>query len=127
VSLRRLRYQLRCAASGHDTRPRLVGGSTVEHRCLRCGAVVGDPEPAASSRQAPALPIADEPALAGLPPTLAEADDGAGPAGENGHGDSDDDGLAALQALKELGELHAAGVLTDAEFAAKKAELLRRV
>jgi hypothetical protein len=104
-----------------------VGGSTVEHRCLRCGALVGDPEPAASSLQAPIPPTDEAPALAGLPPTLSEADDGAGSAGENGHADAEDDAMAALQALKELGELHAAGVLTDAEFAAKKAELLRRV
>jgi hypothetical protein len=115
VSLRRLRYQLRCAASGHDTRPRIVGGSTVEHRCLRCGAIVGDPEPAASS------------ARGGLPPTMTEPDTSAGPASGNGFVDAEEDRLAALQALKELGELHAAGVLTDAEFESKKAELLRRV
>lgn len=121
MSLRRLRYQLRCAASGHDTRPRLVGDSTVEHRCLRCGAVVGDPEPAASSTYGPsaAEPQRDGPALAGLPPTLDELADG--------DAEPDDDGAAALHALKELGELHAAGVVTDAEFAVKKAELLRRV
>ena len=49
VSLRRLRYQLRCATAGHDTRPYLVGGSMVEQRCLRCGALVGD----ASRRRRP--------------------------------------------------------------------------
>ena len=124
VSLRRLRYQLRCAASGHDTRPRLVGGSTVEHRCLRCGAIVGDPEPAASSARGP---TDDAPALAGLPPTMTEPDGSEADASENGFADAEEDGLAALQALKELGELHSAGVLTDAEFEAKKAELLRRV
>jgi hypothetical protein len=127
VSLRRLRYQLRCAASGHDTRPRLVGGSTVEHRCLRCGAIVGDPEPAASSARGSGGPADEAPALAGLPPTMTEPDGSATPASGNGSADAEDDGLAALQALKELGELHAAGVLTDAEFEAKKAELLRRV
>jgi hypothetical protein len=89
-----------------------VGGSAIEHRCLRCGAVVGDPEPAASSEHGPSLPVDEGPALAGLPPTIA---------------DGDEEGLTALHALKELGELHAAGVVTDAEFAVKKAELLRRV
>ena len=127
MSLRRLRYQLRCAASGHDTRPRLVGGSTVEHRCLRCGAIVGDPEPAASSAQGSGAPTAEAPALAGLPPTMTEPDEAAAPAAGNGHADAEEDGLAALQALKELGELYAAGVLTEAEFETKKAELLRRV
>jgi hypothetical protein len=33
----------------------------------------------------------------------------------------------ALEALRKLGELRASGVLTEAEFEAKKAELLRRV
>ena len=32
-----------------------------------------------------------------------------------------------LEALKQLGELKAAGVLTDEEFAAKKAELLKQI
>jgi hypothetical protein len=32
-----------------------------------------------------------------------------------------------MQALQQLGELRAAGVLTDEEFAAKKAELLRQI
>ena len=93
----------------------------VEHRCLRCGAVVGDREPAASSVQGPGS--ADEgPVLAGLPPTvMTEPDAG------NGRIDAEEDGLSALQALKELGELHASGVLTDTEFEVKKAELLRRV
>lgn len=121
MSLRRLRYQLRCAASGHDTRPRLVGDAMVEHRCLRCGALVGDPEPAASTPRPTAL--------AGLPPAITDQVDAAtGPDG-NGYADAEEEeeGLTALQALKELGELHAAGVVTDAEFAAKKAELLRRV
>jgi Short C-terminal domain len=93
-----------------------VGGSAIEHRCLRCGAVVGDPEPAASSEHGPSAPVDEGPALAGLPPTIADAD-----------GDGDEEGMTALHALKELGELHAAGVVTDAEFAVKKAELLRRV
>jgi hypothetical protein len=42
-------------------------------------------------------------------------------------GDEDADTLSALHALRELADLHAAGVLTDGEFVAKKAELLRRV
>ncbi len=33
----------------------------------------------------------------------------------------------ALEQLRKLGDLHTAGVLTDAEFDAKKAELLRRL
>lgn len=32
-----------------------------------------------------------------------------------------------IEALKQLGELHAAGVVTDAEFEAKKAELLQQI
>jgi hypothetical protein len=113
VSLRRFRYQLRCAAKGHDTRPHLVGGSVVEQRCLRCGALVGEPEPAASS--ATAEPPADP-----LPP----APNGA-VSGETA--DPEAEPAAAIEALRALGELHEAGVITDAEFAAKKAELLRRV
>jgi hypothetical protein len=46
-------------------------------------------------------------------------------AGESENGE--ESSRAALTALRELGELHAAGVLTDREFARKKAELLRRV
>ena len=67
----------------------------VEHRCLRCGALVGEPEPAASRPTAPAP--------------------------------SDPQSSPAIEALGALKELHASGVLTDDEFAAKKAELLRRV
>jgi hypothetical protein len=129
VSLRRLRYQLRCAAKGHDPRPYLVGGSVIENRCLRCGALVGDVERAASSDHGPAVPASENP----LPP----AEPSAGPVSSNGgsghaeaEADDEDDGgasTAALTALRELGELHASGVLTDTEFAAKKAELLRRV
>jgi hypothetical protein len=129
VSLRRLRYQLRCAAKGHDPRPYLVGGSVIEHRCLRCGALVGDVEPVASSDHGLAVPASENP----LPPAAPSADPvtsngGSGhaeaePVGEDGDGAS----TAALTALRELGELHTSGVLTDKEFAAKKAELLRRV
>ena len=34
---------------------------------------------------------------------------------------------AALEKLQKLGELHASGVLTDAEFAAQKAKLLNEI
>lgn len=101
----------------------------IEHRCLRCGALVGDVEPAASSEYGPTLPVPENP----LPPADLRVD----PVTSNGApaqtgdeaGDEDDDAAtnAALAALRELGELHATGVLTDKEFAAKKAELLRRV
>lgn len=94
----------------------------VEHRCLRCGAVVGDREPAASSVHGPGAAADEGPVLAGLPPTVTTEPDAA-----NGRIDAEEDGLSALQALKELGELHASGVLTDTEFEVKKAELLRRV
>lgn len=86
---------------------------------------MGGLEPAASSEHGPSTPPGQGPAFAGLPPTMPDALDG-GDSATGGNG-AQDDGLAALQALKELGELHAAGVLTDAEFAVKKAELLRRV
>lgn len=36
-------------------------------------------------------------------------------------------GSVVAEQLKKLGELHSAGVLTDAEFAAKKTELLKRL
>jgi hypothetical protein len=139
VSLRRLKYQLRCATAGHDTRPYLVGGTMVEHRCLRCGALVGETTPAASTAATPAAPEVDTGALAPrpseLPPAAPRAaENGAAPpAGSGGaaadDADSEDDGdaLSALHALRELADLHAAGVLTNREFAAKKAELLRRV
>lgn len=34
---------------------------------------------------------------------------------------------ATADKLKKLGELHASGILTDEEFAAKKAELLKEI
>jgi len=129
VSLRRIRYQMRCAAKGHDVRPHLVGGSLVEHRCLRCGALIGKPVPATAAARRPAdveqapppLPD-DEPASAHEPRAGADA---------NGDAPSPDDAAtptaSALAALRELGDLHAAGVLTDEEFAAKKAELLAEI
>jgi Short C-terminal domain len=125
VSLRRLRYQLRCAAKGHDTRPYLVGGSVIENRCLRCGALVEGVEPAAASDHGPAVPASENP----LPPADPAGLNGGSAHAEAAPGDEDDDGPtnAALAALRELGELHASGVLTDKEFAAKKAQLLRRV
>jgi hypothetical protein len=126
VSLRRLRYQLRCAAKGHDPRPYLVGGSVIEHRCLRCGALVEDIEPAAASEHVPAVPASENP----LPPAEPAPSANGGSANADAKaGDEEDDGTtnAALAALRELGELHASGVLTDKEFAAKKAQLLRRV
>lgn len=98
----------------------------IEHRCLRCGALVGDAEPAASSDHGPALPTSENP----LPPAAPVTANGGSAHVEDDTGDGDDDDPstnAALGALRELGELHASGVLTDAEFAAKKAELLRRV
>ena len=49
------------------------------------------------------------------------------PSGGDADADADPSTNTALAALRELGELHASGVLTDREFAAKKAELLRRV
>jgi hypothetical protein len=99
----------------------------IENRCLRCGALVGDVAAAASSDYGPAVPATENP----LPPAEPSADPvtsngGAGHA-EAEPGDEDDGATAALAALRELGELHASGVLTDKEFAAKKAELLRRV
>ena len=103
----------------------------VEHRCLRCGALVGDTEPAASTVHGPAAPEPDADALLPRPSELppAGSEPAANGSSERNGDDHDDDAavLAALNALRELGELHSSGVLTDAEFAAKKAELLRRV
>src|SRR6266702_4576742 len=132
VSLRRLRYQLRCAATGHDTRPYLVGGSHVEQRCLRCGALVGAAEPPASEQGlrpdgVSANDLGPQPSE--LPPATAAPTPNGNPAASDGDAgeaedtedtdETDDAALAALAALRELGELHAAGVLTDKEFAAK--------
>jgi len=143
VSLRRLRYQLHCARSGHDVRPYMVDGSRVVHRCLRCGAIVDHAETASAGEAAPdVVPVRRiEPQPSQLPPAPVERHEEAGPEPENlataddeavlvsGNGAEPDEEStqAALAALRELGELHAAGVLTDREFAHKKAELLRRV
>lgn len=127
MSLRRFRYQLRCAAKGHDTRPYLVGGSVVEHRCLRCGALVGDSEPAAGGDGPAVAPMPDDSLPhAGLPEPIS-ANGAMAHADDNGNDDGEEPGNTALAALRELGDLHASGVVTDEEFAAKKAELLRRV
>jgi Short C-terminal domain len=142
VSLRRLRYQLQCAHSGHDVRPYMVDGSHVAQRCLRCGATVGEAElegaaaePGADivparriepqPSQLPPAPIERRPEADGDVP--AEADGDAPAEADDAPEPGDDSTHAALAALRELGELHAAGVLTDREFARKKAELLRRV
>ena len=137
VSLRRLRYQLECRRFGHDVRPYMVDGSQVVQRCLRCGAIVDEGgDPAAPAEAAPdvVLPRRPEPQPSNLPPAPAERPDpeplsapevGVHPEAEEA--EAGDDALAALTALRELGELHSAGVLTDREFARKKAELLRRV
>jgi hypothetical protein len=140
VSLRRLRYQLECRRSGHDVRPYMVDGSRVVQRCLRCGAIVDEAElGAVEAVPEVAPPRRPEPQPSNLPPAPAPVeeraaiDDPAPP--ETGQPDAEvddaetgeDSAQAALAALRELGELHAAGVLTDREFARKKAELLRRV
>jgi hypothetical protein len=123
---------MRCAAKGHDTRPYLVGGSVIEHRCLRCGALVGDVEPAASSADGPAPPVSES-RLPPAEPSARPVTSNGGSAhvseasGDGGDDDADPSTGTALAALRELGELHASGVLTDREFAAKKAELLKRV
>jgi hypothetical protein len=96
---------------------------------------MGEAMPAVSTVHGPATPPADADALgprpSDLPPAAPEAAPNGSPVpvGGNGtaDGDEDADTLSALHALRELADLHAAGVLTDGEFAAKKAELLRRV
>ena len=141
VSLRRLRYQLQCARSGHDVRPYMVDGTHVAQKCLRCGAIVDDAEPGPGGEAAPDLvPVRRiEPQPSQLPPAPVERREEAEPAAvadaevdaavvtDNGADADEESTTAALAALRELGELHASGVLTDREFARKKAELLRRV
>jgi hypothetical protein len=118
----------------------MVDGSRVVQRCLRCGAIVDEAAVDAASEAASDVvpPRRPEPQPSNLPPApverpteskdetvpaaVGEPDAEAGEV-ENGEGST----RAALTALRELGELHAAGVLTDREFARKKAELLRRV
>jgi hypothetical protein len=120
----------------------MVDGSRVVHRCLRCGAIVDDAESATAGEAATdVVPVRRiEPQPSRLPPAPVErhkeaepepemldtADDAALVSG-NGAEPDEESTQAALAALRELGELHAAGVLTDGEFARKKAELLRRV
>jgi hypothetical protein len=119
----------------------MVDGSRVVQRCLRCGTIVDASEPGADEAVSDLVPPRrPEPQPSNLPPAhsapveaRAEPDDPTAP--EAGQADGEDDDAeageesthAALAALRELGELHAAGVLTDREFARKKAELLRRV
>jgi hypothetical protein len=119
----------------------MANGSRVVQRCLRCGAIVDDAEAEAAAEAAPEVvpPRRVEPQPSQLPPApverRAEADaevpaevDGDAPTEADDPAEPDEDSThAALSALRELGELHAAGVLTDREFARKKAELLRRV
>jgi len=121
-------------------RPYIVDGSRVVQRCLRCGAILDEAALDAASEAAPDVvaPRRPEPQPSNLPPapverpteskveTVPEAvgqPDAEAVGAENG----EDSTRAALTALRELGDLHAAGVLTDREFARKKAELLRRV
>jgi putative oligomerization/nucleic acid binding protein len=139
VSLRRLRYQLECRRSGHDVRPYMADGSRVVQRCLRCGAIVDEADLSLPAEAAADLvpPRRPEPQPSTLPPAPAErrTEPGAEVSpvvdvqadAEAEEAEGGDDALAALTALRELGELHSAGVLTDREFACKKAELLRRV
>ena len=117
----------------------MVDGTHVVQRCLRCGAIVDEAEltvPAEAAADV-VLPRRPEPQPSNLPPAPAErrpdeAPEAAPAVGvqadaEAREAEAGDDPLAALTALRELGELHSAGVLTDREFARKKAELLRRV
>jgi hypothetical protein len=121
----------------------MVDGSHVAQRCLRCGAIVDDAGAEAAGDAAPDVDLVRriEPQPSQLPPAPVERPEAAEPepaapdgpgdhaalVSENG-GEADEESTsAALSALRELGELHAAGVLTDGEFASKKAELLRRV
>jgi hypothetical protein len=100
----------------------------VEYRCLRCGATVGGPKPAASTEHGPAAPEPEpHPVGIGVAVPVPASNGAAALADIDGLEDERTDGISALAALRELGELYAAGILTDEEFAAKKAELLRRV
>jgi putative oligomerization/nucleic acid binding protein len=119
-------------------RPYMADGSHVVQRCLRCGAIVSESEPGAVEAVPDVVPPRrPEPQPSNLPPApvgeRAETDDPAPPgtggpdAGADDAEPGEESAQAALAALRELGELHAAGVLTDCEFARKKAELLRRV
>jgi hypothetical protein len=116
----------------------MVDGGQVVQRCLRCGAIVDEAEPAAPAEAAPDVvpPRRPEPQPSNLPPARAaerRADAEVSPEVavqtelEPEEAEPGEDARAALTALRELGELHSAGVLTDREFARKKAELLRRV
>ena len=67
---------------------------------------------------APAAPLADTPAAAAAPDTPAAAE--AAPSADTAR-------AQVMQTLRELGQLKADGILTEAEFDAKKAELLARL
>jgi len=121
----------------------MLDGSHVAQRCLRCGAIVADAGTASAGEagtddvplrriepqpsQLPPAPAGRHKAAEPEPEAVDTADDDSVLASENGAEPDEESTLAALTALRELGELHAAGVLTDGEFARKKAELLRRV
>jgi hypothetical protein len=119
----------------------MVDGTHVAQRCLRCGAIIDDAELETASEAAPDVVAVRriEPQPSQLPPApaerrheaepgaVAEAESAAAVVTDNGAEPDEEATHAALAALRELGELHAAGVLTDREFARKKAELLRRV
>lgn len=68
-------------------------------------------------QQQAAMQAQVQPAYAPPPPPTAIAETGAAPA----------EARDPIALLKQLGELKAAGVLTDEEFEAKKAELLRQI
>ncbi len=119
----------------------MVDGTHVAQRCLRCGATVDVADLEAAAEPAPDVVPARrlEPQPSQLPPAPierppeadgevpADADERAAADPDDAAEPGEDSTQAALSALRELGELHAAGVLTDREFARKKAELLRRV
>ncbi len=98
--------------SVHDTGERLITGCSRsgDHAEVQVSTNDGLPLPLASLPEVPAAPVTPSPqpaAPAEEAPALSQA--------------------AVLEALAKLGELKALGVLTDEEFAAKKAELLRRL
>jgi len=119
----------------------MLDGTHVAQRCLRCGAIIDDAESEAAGEAASDVVAVRriEPQPSQLPPAPVErrqeaepeigdaADGDAALVTDNGADPDEESTNAALAALRELGELHAAGVLTDREFASKKAELLRRV
>ena len=81
--------------------PRLLGVAAVAHHASKKGAQ----QQAAADQQAAAAAPAPAPVAAPAPAPVA-------PAGID------------VEQLKQLGDLHTAGILTDEEFAAQKAKLL---